>query len=193
MTARDLEVKLIIGLGNPGKKYANTYHNLGAITLDFLVKSLTEDKCRSSKKEVVRWQEGPESKKFSFIKKNDITFVKNSTFMNVSGQVAASAAEYFQSSPENILIIHDDADIDLGKYRLSFGSRSAGHKGVESAIKALKTQNFYRIRVGIRKKTNLETAQRKKAGSFVLSPISKKNLTTLNSVFKKIKSDLFGD
>jgi len=192
MTASNLGIKLIVGLGNPGEEYASTYHNLGAITLDFLVKFLAKDDCHSAKKEAISWQKGPESKKFSFIKKNDIVFVKNSTFMNVSGEAVASAAKYFQSNPENILIIHDDADIELGKYRLSFGSRSAGHKGVESAIKALKTKNFYRIRVGIREKTSLETGH-KKAGSFVLGPISKKNSTILNNAFEKIKNDLFGD
>jgi PTH1 family peptidyl-tRNA hydrolase len=192
MTASDLGIKLIVGLGNPGEEYANTYHNLGALALDFLVKSISKNTCCSAEKEDVLWQKGPKSKKFSFIKKNNIIFVKNSTFMNVSGEAVASAAEYFQSNPENILIIHDDADIDFGKYRLSFGSRSAGHKGIESAIKTLKTQNFYRIRIGIRKETNPKTGH-KKAGSFVLRSISKKDLATLNNVFEKIKTDLFGN
>ncbi len=110
--------------------------------------------------------------------------------MNKSGKAVAEAKKRFKVKSEEILIIHDDSDIELGKYKFSFGRGSAGHKGIESIIKALKTKNFWRLRIGIRsKKVGLSAeARRAKAEDFVLKKITKKDLLIFNEVFSNAKN-----
>ena len=145
-------MKIIVGLGNPGEKYNNTRHNAGFIALDFL-----------AKKENLVWKF---DKKFNidFIKHNDIFFIKPLTFMNNSGQAVALFMNYYKLLPKKIglikkknsdlsqilTVIHDDLDIESGKYKISANSRSAGHRGVQSIIDHLKTKNFRRVRIGIK-------------------------------------------
>lgn len=95
------------------------------------------------------------------------------------------------AKPEEVLIVHDDSDIALGNFKLSFGRGSAGHKGVESIINALGTKNFWRLRLGIRpqERGGLEAA-RKKAEEFVLRKISAKDRKTLGEVFEKTAARL---
>ncbi len=129
------KVKLIIGLGNPGVQYQDTYHNIGHLFVDYFVKKYQLKK------------EG--GKNFVFYKKNGKILVKPLTFMNQSGTATREAKRYFEVRSEEILIVHDDSDIETGKYKLSLGRGSAGHQGVESVIKSLKTKNFYRLRIGV--------------------------------------------
>lgn len=159
-------LKLIIGLGNPGKEYEKTYHNAGFLAIDFLTKNSPIPK-----------------------------LLKTDVFMNQSGSFVAKISKKHHIKPDEILIIHDDSDIELGNYKLSFNRGSAGHNGVESIIKALKTKNFWRLRIGIRPPTRINSNQDKirplkKAGDFVLKKISKKYLETLNQVFKKSAQEL---
>ena len=116
------EIKLIIGLGNPGKEYEKTYHNVGFLAIDFLAKNLPIAK-----------------------------LVKSGSYMNQSGLFVAKASKKYGAKSDQIMIIHDDADIELGKYKISFGRGSAGHRGIDSIIKSLGTKNFWRLRIGIRK------------------------------------------
>lgn len=119
-------LKLIVGLGNPGKEYQTTYHNIGFIFLDLLEK-----------------------------KYPDLKYLKPENYMNNSGQEVAKTANYFKISPENILVVHDDLDIPLGEYRLQFDKSSAGHNGIKSIIESLQTQAFWRLRIGIGKPQNI--------------------------------------
>lgn len=116
-----IKIRLIVGLGNPGKEYENTRHNAGFLFID-------------------------ELENYSKIK---ITSVKSQSFMNESGKSVASLIKLYKVKPENILVVHDDIDILWGNSKFSFGRSSAGHKGVESIIKSLKTKNFWRLRIGI--------------------------------------------
>ncbi|MEE8131931.1 MAG: aminoacyl-tRNA hydrolase [Candidatus Paceibacterota bacterium] len=158
-----IKIKLIIGLGNPGSQYTLTYHNVGFLAVDYLTKNLINSK---------------------------LVIIKPKTFMNKSGKAVAEAKKRFKVKSEEILIIHDDSDIELGKYKFSFGRGSAGHKGIESIIKALKTKNFWRLRIGIRsKKVGLSAeARRAKAEDFVLKKITKKDLLIFNEVFSNAKN-----
>jgi len=165
--------KLIIGLGNPSKEYEKTYHNVGFLFIDSLAKN-------GFKKE----------KSFSFAKEGKVVLVKPLVFMNESGRAVSEAVKYFSSSknkvsPEEILIVHDDSDIFLGDHKFSLGRGSAGHRGVESIIKSLKTKDFSRLRIGIRPMDEKET-KREKAGDFVLKKISPRNLKMLSEEFKEI-------
>lgn len=168
-----MKVKLIIGLGNPGKEYEKTCHNSGKLFIDYLKNLPANSEFKIQNSEL-----------FQFIKTDNSVFVKPLTFMNESGKAVSAAMKYFKIKPEEILVVHDDSDIELGKYKISFGRGSAGHNGVESIIKSLKTKNFWRLRIGIRPPIHIN--QRQKAAAFVLKKISKKNLEILNKTFEKI-------
>lgn len=113
---------LIVGLGNPGKKYEKTRHNVGFMVLDAL-------------------------KEFEL---PNATLAKPQTFMNNSGKAVKSlVAKYQILNTKYLVVVHDDIDISLGKIKISVGRGSAGHKGVESIIQVLGTKNFTRVRVGI--------------------------------------------
>ncbi len=139
---------LIVGLGNPGSEYENTRHNIGR---DF-VKSFAKDKKVGDLT--------PEKKFKSLVakgavEKEKIVLAAPETFMNKSGQAVAPLALFYKIKPARIFVIHDDTDLKLGQTKLSFGKHSAGHKGVESVIKALKTMKFWRLRVGVAGKKDI--------------------------------------
>ncbi len=175
-----INCRLIIGLGNPGKEYKKTYHNIGLSAIDFL--------------KITKFQISA-SKKFEYAKINGRIFVKPLSFMNESGKTVAETIKYFSAKSEKIkteeiLVVHDDSDIELGKYKLSFGRTSAGHLGVESIIKELKTKNFWRLRIGVRKKTGLSAKiQRTKAGEFVLKKISSPDMKIFNILLPSLARD----
>ena len=139
-------MKIIIGLGNPGKKYELTRHNVGFMALNAIAKKLG-----------LSWQE---NKKFKakIAKNQNLILVKPLTFVNNSGQAVQAVLSYYKLLPKKLgllkkknsdlsdilTVIHDDIDISLGKYKISIGSRSAGHNGVQSIISHLKTKNFNR-------------------------------------------------
>ncbi|MBI2042670.1 MAG: aminoacyl-tRNA hydrolase [Candidatus Nealsonbacteria bacterium] len=114
-------MKLIIGLGNPGKKYEKTRHNFGFLAIDELQKQTPKD----------------------------AILLKPDTFMNKSGKAVKEKAAYYKIKPQDIWVIHDDIDLPLGEYKISRGQGSAGHKGVQSIIDELGTKDFNRIRLGI--------------------------------------------
>ena len=134
----------IVGLGNPGKKYNNTYHNIGFAVLDvFLAMQDSKQKFSFSKKhnaEIAELQLG----------ETKIILVKPQTYMNKSGFVAQSVLDFYKLDPINkLLVVHDDLDLPFGKIRFSRDSGAAGHNGVSSVIQQLGTQNFARLRFGI--------------------------------------------
>ncbi|RJQ30744.1 aminoacyl-tRNA hydrolase [Candidatus Parcubacteria bacterium] len=132
----------IIGLGNPGEEYELTRHNAGRMAvLEFLKKEKMDD---------------PElDKKFSGlaskgeIGKEKVQVILPETFMNKSGLALKTLARSSPKKLEKMIVVHDDIDLPLGKIKISFAKNSAGHKGVESVIKAVKTVNFIRVRIGI--------------------------------------------
>ena len=152
-------IKLIYGIGNEEKNYKNTVHNLGKEIIKFYLQK-------------------PNNLKFSFYEKqNNLILATNSNYVNNCGLGIKELSEKFKLKPENILVIHDDADIVFPLFKISFGANSAGHKGIESIIKNLKTKNFWRLRIGIQGKT------RERAEDIVLKKWSKKE----NKIIEKIK------
>ncbi|MFH1232933.1 MAG: aminoacyl-tRNA hydrolase [Patescibacteria group bacterium] len=180
--------KIIVGLGNPDEQYKKTRHNAGWLAIDALANKLD-----------LTWQN---NKKFSaeIAKNNEIILVKPLTYMNNSGQSVQAVLSFYKLLPKkfNLLInknsdlsqiltvIHDDLDIDFGKYKISIDSRSAGHNGVESIIKNLKTKNFKRIRIGIK---NL-TITKIPAEKFVLQNFNQEELTNLNKLMPELINNL---
>ena len=163
------KIKLIFGLGNPDEEYEKTYHNSGSLALDYL-----EGKNKDG------WEKFKDE--FMYKKLGKQILVKPLTFMNNSGKAVSSALKFFKAKPQEILVIHDDADIFLGNFKLSFNRNAAGQKGVESIFKALKTQEFWRLRIGIRPE---KEKTRAKAIDLVLKKITPANMKKLQIAFKK--------
>lgn len=171
-----MQIKLIIGLGNPGKEYANTRHNVGFIFVDSLAKSLETHIFELNKKLNAEISKSG----------RNLILAKPKTFMNESGQVAAALARFYKIKLENILIVHDDIDILWGKFKFSFGRSSAGHKGVESVIKSLKTKNFWRLKIGIQPTLK----KRLKADKIILKKFTANEIEELGKIMKKAISEL---
>ena len=141
-------MKLIVGLGNPGKQYEKTRHNIGFMVLDKL--ALFDSKTRQTGNET--WSTSKKSKAQYLIKKiaeQNIELLKPQTFMNESGSAVAYAIKNNNLSVADIIVVHDDKDLPLGKIKIQARSSAAGHNGVQSIINHLKTNDFVRIRVGI--------------------------------------------
>jgi PTH1 family peptidyl-tRNA hydrolase len=131
------EFKLIVGLGNPGRSYAATRHNVGFWWLDALARRLNLNFA-------------PEPK-FScdMARLGDIRFIKPTTFMNRSGVATAGVARFFNIAPEQILVAHDELDLTPGQLRVKKGGGSAGHNGLRDITAKLGTADFWRLRFGI--------------------------------------------
>src|SRR3990167_7025611 len=133
---------LIIGLGNPGEEYENTRHNIGRAIVGKCAKKNDLPDFEYNKKSNALVAQGK-------IDKEKVIFALPETFMNKSGLAVSALAKYYKIKPEQLFIVHDDVDLPIGKIKISFDKSSAGHKGVENVIKNLKTQKFWRVRVGI--------------------------------------------
>jgi len=159
--------KLIIGLGNPGEEYINTRHNIGFIFIDQLSKQL---------------------------KSSSFKYEKSQAFMNKSGEAVLALSKFYKIKPENILVVHDDIDILWSNFKFSFSRSSAGHKGVESIIKALKTKNFWRLRIGIQPVRQAQgkptLKKRVSADKIILKKFTPAEFKTLNQTIKKAISEL---
>jgi PTH1 family peptidyl-tRNA hydrolase len=139
--ADDFRVKAIIGLGNPGKRYANTKHNAGFLVLDRFVKTLPGDKT------YIQGFNGLFCK--ARIGGRVVFFLKPLTFMNLSGQSVFTLCLKEKICPEEIMVVYDDMDLPLGKIRIRRHGGSAGHNGVESIITQLNSDRIARLRIGI--------------------------------------------
>ncbi len=133
---------IIVGLGNPGEEYINTRHNTGRIAVDALAKRIDEqDSFKEDKKlkaEVAKTKIG----------KNTAILIKPNTFMNKSGDAVRSQVKN-KKQAETLVVVHDDLDLPFGKIKISFNKSAGGHRGVQSIIKAVKTEAFIRMRIGI--------------------------------------------
>ena len=136
---------LFVGLGNTGKEYEGTRHNVGRQTVLTAQKKFGLPAFSPHAKLSSLVTEGK-------IGKEKIILLSPETFVNKSGQAVAPALKHFKVKPANLVLIHDDVDLLLGATKLSFGKNSGGHKGVESVMRAAKTKNFWRMRIGVQKK-----------------------------------------
>ena len=168
-------MKLIVGLGNPGLEYEKTRHNIGFRFLDLYMKFLNINNLQN---------------KFNglYAKINingeDIIFLKPLSYMNLSGEVILKFVKYYKILPENILVIHDDLDMELAKIKLKDGGSSGGHNGLKNIILNLKTEEFKRLKVGIGKNLNIETAV------YVLSKFTNQEEEKINNLNETIISIL---
>lgn len=143
-------MKLVVGLGNPGEKYAKVRHNLGFMALDGYIKEKYGNPIWLLDKNL----------KSELLKEGNLIFAKPQTYMNNSGLAIRLLTTYYKLPSTNIIVVHDDLDLPLGKIKVRLGGAAAGHHGVESIINVLGTDKFIRVRLGI---GNLKTksAERK--------------------------------
>lgn len=168
---------LIIGLGNPGEKYRDTRHNIGFSCVEYVRKHWDFPAFRDSASFRSEYSEGR-------IGGEKIVLTKPKTFMNRSGDAARSISQFYKIDPIDTVVIHDDLDILLGEVRESFGSRSAGHNGVEDIIGALRTKDFLRFRIGIKQPVSNDTmTPHKDTATFVLQPFSADELEKVQQTF----------
>jgi PTH1 family peptidyl-tRNA hydrolase len=152
---------IVVGLGNPGVEYAHTRHNLGRMAVSYL-----------EKKDI-----------------NGVKYVHLETFMNKSGSGVVKVIKS-KKSAQKLIVIYDDLDLGLGQMKISYNRSSGGHRGVESIIKALKTEEFIRIRVGISPVTPSGKLKRVHGESevekHILTEFKKTEAETIKKVFKRV-------
>jgi len=161
--------KLVVGLGNPGRKYKNSKHNIGFMAIDHFVKN---NRLKLKKKSAFNAE---------VAELDDLILVKPLTYMNLSGQAVYKVANYYQVNISDILVIYDDVDLPFGKLRLRYQGGSGGHNGIKSLIQHLNSQQFNRIRFGIDKMNGVEMK------NYVLSDFSKVEIKELNNVLIDIE------
>jgi len=133
-------MRIVAGLGNPGKKYEHTRHNAGWLALDYILRTM-EVAAEHEKFKAVLKETGSGTGK--------VLFVYPQNFMNNSGPVLAELLNFYKLGPSDLLVVHDEVDLPLGTLRFTENSSSAGHNGVQSIIDALGTSEFRRVRIGI--------------------------------------------
>lgn len=155
-------MKLVVGLGNPGKEYENTRHNTGRIIVGIISKKLEDSK---------------------------IKFITPDTFMNNSGKAVAPLIKS-KKDLKDLVVIYDDIDLPLGKMKISFNRSSGGHNGLGSVIKYLKSEEFLRIRIGISPATSKGVVKKPKGEkavlNFLLGEYKKPELEIIKKLSKKV-------
>ena len=164
-------IKLVVGLGNPGKEYERTRHNVGFMVVDELVRKLRlKNFSEESLSHVYRAR----------IAGREVLLAKPQTYMNNSGLAVVNLLEENRIEPKEMLVVYDDLDLPLGMTRLRLEGSSGGHRGVESIIKSIGTEKFPRLKIGIGRPKRKEDVV-----NYVLSPFSKEEEETVRAVIKK--------
>lgn len=173
-------MKIIFGLGNPGEKYSRTRHNAGFIFLDIFRAHYDMEPFALQKKFHADIVHG------LLPNKEKIILVKPITFMNRSGIAAHAIINYYNCPLNDIIVIHDDLDIAIGKFKVSHNIRAAGHNGVQDIIDAIGSQDFIRIRIGVENPEGKKMREPISGKDYVLQEFSSGELTQLTDVCKTI-------
>lgn len=165
-------MKLIVGLGNPGSEYEATRHNVGFMVIDELA-SQAGISLSSKKFDAAYGQGSVEGVKAALLKPQ--------TYMNLSGDSVAPAARFFKVEPQDLVVVHDELDLPLGRLQVKLGGGTGGHNGLRSIVARLGSGDFVRIRVGIGK----PNAGRSRVVGHVLSPFSRDEQETVEEAVKR--------
>ena len=169
-------MKLLVGLGNPGKEYDNTRHNIGFNCLDHYINHLNIDN---------KW-----SKKFdgllieSFIGKEKVIFLKPQTFMNLSGNSVRKTMDYYNIDVDDLLVISDDLDLMVGNYKLKNRGSCGGHNGLRDIESKIGTSDYKRLKIGISKNKDIDTKD------YVLGSISKEESKIIDDLYNELDNVL---
>lgn len=170
---------LLVGLGNPGKEYELTRHNIGFLAIDEFVAKTAEMEDWVAKKNLKCLLSSGQ------IGENRVIAIKPTTFMNLSGEAVQAVANFYKLSLDNIVVIHDELDIDFGQIRLRIGGSSAGHNGIKSVTEQL-GEAYGRIRIGVGPKK----PARIKSEDFVLQKFSEPEQQQLPHLLKEVNAIL---
>lgn len=179
-------MKLIVGLGNPGIKYKKTRHNVGFRVIDEIAANFQFQPYEKQQAAAIFNFQPIFNAQISkgIFKRQKIILAKPRTYMNNSGQAVKSLTKNYKLKTKNLLVIHDDLDLALGKFKLQKGRGSAGHKGVQSIIDALGTKDFWRLRIGIKPVDN-EQQTMNNVEKFVLGKFTKKEEKIIQKTIKE--------
>ena len=164
-------MKLIVGLGNPGKEYEKTRHNIGFELLDFIAKerSLTFNNEKFNAK-YLELQ----------LKNERVILIKPLSYMNLSGSVVKKYLDYFKISKEDLLVIQDDLDMALGKIKFVYNSSSGGHNGIKNIEEQISSKEYLRLKIGISNNKNISTKD------YVLNKFNKEESDIINNSYLKL-------
>lgn len=163
-------MKLIAGLGNPGGQYAETRHNVGFLLLDSWAEELKLDFRPKYQGLVAETQ----------IDGERIFLLKPQTFMNLSGRSIREIVQFYKIPPQDLLVVHDDMDLPLGRLRLRSSGSSGGHNGIKSTIAEIGTEEFWRLKIGVgHPPAGWDTAR------FVLAPFTSEEISSLEDVLDR--------
>ena len=163
-------MKLIVGLGNPGKEYEKTRHNIGYMYLDYITDNSEFVLNKANK--ALEYEKNIDGEK--------VLFIKPITFMNLSGEAVSRYIRYYKLNTDDILIIHDDLDLEVGTYKIKQHGSSGGHNGLKNIELHLHTQEYKRIKIGISNDKSINTKD------YVLGKISKENKKVLDETINKV-------
>lgn len=165
-------MKIIVGLGNIGKNYEQTRHNVGFMMLDFL-----EEKWDLTFKEEKKWKG---SVAYGEIEGEKVLFLKPSTYMNSSGEAVVAVKEYYKVEVQDILVVYDDMDLDLGDFRYKKKGSSGGQKGMANIMELLGTKAVPRLKIGIGKRPEYFEGK-----DYVLSTFKKEELKLIGATLEE--------
>ena len=160
-------MNILVGLGNPGRKYSDTKHNFGFWVLN-----------RFAEKRSLTFQAGKGD--YLLAKKGDLICIKPTSFMNNSGIPVLDVKQFFKVESQQFLVVYDDIDLPLGTLRFRNGGGTGGHKGIESIIYQTQSENFNRLRIGIATEDDMRPAER-----YVLSPFRPGQKENVNEMIEK--------
>ncbi|HEY1646156.1 MAG TPA: aminoacyl-tRNA hydrolase [Candidatus Saccharimonadales bacterium] len=166
---------LVVGLGNPGKEYDGTRHNIGFACVDAFTKSLEEFTGWVNKKDLKCQLNSAQ------LGDTRVLAVKPTTFMNNSGESVSAVVNFYKMDPKNLIVIHDELDIDFGQIRTRLGGSSAGHNGIKSVTQILGDENYCRLRIGIGPKKPARIDSK----DFVLQKFSEEQVSQLSNLYKE--------
>jgi len=167
-------MKIIVGLGNPGRKYRDNRHNAGFCCIDYMAEKYSIPlKKRTCQSDIGQ----------GTIAGHQVILAKPRTFVNLSGNAVSCLLDKYKADADDLIVIHDDLDLATGRIRLKLGGRSGGHRGVNSIIACLGTQDFHRVRIGISRPTseNVRSRDEDEIVEYVLSDFTDEEEKVIDS------------
>lgn len=162
-------MKLIVGLGNPGKEYENTRHNIGFMMIDYILKDLN----------ITDYKEKMGGKYFETnINGEKVLFLKPQEYINLSGNVIIKFMNFYKIDIKDLFVLHDDLDLGVGKFKLREKGGSGGHNGLKNIESHLKTKEYNRMKIGISNNKNIDTKD------YVLGKLNKEEKESLNKIIE---------
>lgn len=162
-------MKLIVGLGNPGREYDNTRHNVGFMYLDYIFGNKFQINNKFKAMEYTTVIEGEK-----------VIIIKPLTYMNLSGDAVRNYVNYYKINVYDILVIQDDLDMEVGRFKLLFNHGDGGHNGIKNIILNLGSRDFLRLKIGISKASLVDSKD------YVLGKFPSEELDAINNSFKEL-------